>query len=200
MKALAVIALLVSICSAQPAGHDALNAARWQAATVAKHRQHEAQVIASRIQRNLARYELASKSTGVPPHVIAALHNMESSGDFTKHLHEGSSLKFRTRYVPKGRPVDGEPPFTWHFSAIDALLFDKMHLKNWREIGPALSACEGFNGFGYARWHPETPSPYLYAATSIERPGKYVADGKWSPTARSSQIGVVALWKTLGKP
>lgn len=200
MRTIAVIALLVSIGSAQPAGHDALNAERWKSATVAKHRQHEVQVIATRIQRNLARYELVCKSTGVPPHVIAALHNMEASGDFTKHLHEGSSLRSRTRYVPKGRPVHGEPPFTWTFSAIDALLYDKMHLKNWREIGPTLSACEGYNGWGYAKFHRATPTPYLYAATSLERPGKYVSDGKWSPTARSAQIGVVALWKTLGKP
>jgi len=198
MRPLAIIAMLISIGSAQPAGHDAVNAARWHSVTIPKHRQHEARVVAARIQRNLTRYEAVSKSTGVPAHVIAALHNMEASGSFQKHLHEGSSLQFRTRYIPKGRPKTGNPPFSWEHSANDALLYDRMHLKNWRDIGPALSACEGYNGWGYAKFRPATPSPYLWAGTSIERPGKYIADGKWSHTARSSQIGVAAIWKTLG--
>ena len=197
MRILTIIALLCLPCAAQPAGHDAVNASRWKSATIPKHRLHEVQVIAKRIEANKARYEAVSKQCGVPWHVIASLHNMEASGNFTKHLHEGSSLKWRTKYVPKGRPLTGTPPFTWEYSANDAMRYDKMHLKNWNSIGPALSACEGYNGWGYAKYHPYTPTPYLYAATSVERPGKYVADGKWSPTARSAQIGVAAIWKVL---
>jgi len=199
MKALAFILLLCSPCLAQPAGHAALNASRYRAATIPKHRLHEAQTIVARIEKNKARYEAVSASTGVPAHVIASLHNMEAGGDFTKHLHEGSSLKWRTKYVPKGRPRDGTPPFTWEYSAKDALFYDKMHLKEWSDLGASLNACEGYNGWGYAKYHPRTPSPYLYAATSEERPGKYTGDGKWSPTARSKQVGVAAIWKVMGK-
>lgn len=189
---------LVALCAADQA---ALNAQRWEQSSIPKHRLHEAQVIAQRIERNRARYESVSKSTGVPWHVIASLHNMEASGDFTKHLHEGSSLKFRTKYVPKGRPLPpANPPFSWEFSATDALMFDKMYLKRWWLLGEALTACEYYNGSGYAKYHPETPSPYLWAATTVERPGKYVADGKWSPTARSAQVGVAAIWKVLNYP
>lgn len=189
----------ITLCSAQPAGHDSVNAERWKRATVAKHRIHEVQVIVKRIEKNQSRYEAVSKETGVPWHVIAALHNMEAGGSFALHLHEGSSLKWRTKYVPKGRPKTGNPPFEWEYSAKDALLYDNMQSKDWNNIGRALSATEGYNGWGYAKYHPATPTPYNWAATSEERPGKYYADSKWSSTARSKQIGVAAIWKMLGK-
>lgn len=198
---LPVLYLLLCIaCSGatKPAGHDCVNAQRWQRASIAKHRLHEVGVVVKRIKANRARYEAVAEQTGVPWHVIAALHNMESSGSFKRHLHEGSPLTGRTEDVPKGLPKEGSPPFTWEFSAKDALFYDRMHLKNWKQIGPALSATEGYNGWGYAHYHPTTPSPYNWAATSEERPGKYVADGKWSSTARSAQIGVAAIWKALG--
>jgi len=194
----AVFCFLCVLAGAQPSNHDSVNAARFASAEVPKHRLHEVQVITQRIEKNRARYEGVSKSTGVPWYVIASLHNMEAGGDFTKHLHEGSTLKWRTRDVPKGRPKPpAQPPFSWEFSATDALLYDKMHLKNWKDTGASLSACEGYNGWGYAKYHPATPSPYLWAGTTVERPGKYVADGKWSSTARSGQIGVAAIWKLL---
>ena len=197
MRTLAVILLLCVPCLAQPAGHAALNASRYQNATIPKHRLHEVQTIVARIEKNRARYEAVSASTGVPAHVIASLHNMEAGGSFLLHLHEGSSLKWRTKYVPKGRPLAGTPPFSWEYSAKDALFYDKMHLKNWLDLGASLNACENYNGPGHWKHHPETPSPYLWAATSVERPGKYVADSKWSPTARSKQVGIAAIWKLM---
>lgn len=195
-EAVAFLLLILLGLSARAHGADQnqINAARWQSFEVQKHRMQELRTIVGRIERARPRYEDVSRSTGVPWTVIAGLHNMEASGSFMLHLHEGSSLRFRTRYVPIGRPLPpAQPPFSWEYSAKDALLYDKMHLKNWRDIGAALTAIEFYNGSGYARHHPETPSPYLWAATTIERPGKYVADGKWSPTARSAQIGVAAI-------
>ena len=191
--------MIPSLClgATKPAGHDAVNAARWKAATIPKHRLHEVQVIAKRIQTHQKRYKAVATDTGVPWRIVAALHNMESSGSFRHHLHEGSPLTARTRYVPKGRPKDGAPPFTWEFSAKDALNYDKMGAKNWKCTGAALSACEGYNGWGMAQYHSETPTPYLWSATSLEKPGKYIADGKYSKTARSKQVGVVAILKTL---
>lgn len=194
-----LLTLCATLCAAtKPAGHDAVNAARYASATIPKHRLHEVKIIVARINKNLSRYQAVAAKTDVPAHVIGALHNMEAGGDFTRHLHEGSSLRWRTRDVPKGRPLPpAQPPFTWEFSATDALVYDRMGAKNWLEIGPALSAAEGYNGWGYAAFHKVTPSPYLWAGTSVERAGKYVADGKWSSTARSGQIGVAAIWKLL---
>lgn len=199
MKPLFLLALTVALSHAatKPVEHDAIQVQRWNAAKVAKHREHEVKAIVARIERNRARYEAVSKKTGVPWHVIAGLHNMEASGSFAKHLHEGSPLTGRTRWIPKGRPFGGIPPFTWEFSAEDALKYDRMDKKNWSSIGTALSACEGYNGWGYAAYHKGTPSPYLWAGTTVEKPGKYVADGKWSSTARSAQIGIAAIWKRM---
>jgi len=192
----------VPTCKGEPAAtyeqsHDALQVTRWRAAYVPQHKRREVELIAKRVIQNQARYVAVTEKTGVPWHVIAGLHNMEAGGAFTCHLHEGSSLRARTRYVPKGRPKTGTPPFAWEYSAIDALNYDSMGSKDWKRLGTALSACEGYNGDGYRRYHPSTPTPYLWAGTSVERPGKYVSDGKWSSTARSSQIGVAAIWKQL---
>jgi hypothetical protein len=193
----AKIALILLAMISLTNGQDAKQVERWQSATVAKHRAREVQLICDRITASITRYKAVSSRTAVPWFVIAGLHNMESSGSFKHHLHEGSPLTGRTRDVPKGRPTTGNPPFTWEFSAEDALRYDSMGEKNWRKLGPTLTACEDYNGSGYRKYHPETPTPYLWAATSVERPGKYVSDGRWSPTARSSQVGIAALWKEL---
>jgi lysozyme family protein len=179
------------------ASADDLQTRRWAAAIVEPRRAREASLICDRILARQNRYQSVQRATWVPWHVIAGLHNMEASGSFNCHLHEGSPLTARTRYVPKGRPLAGKPPFTWEESAVDALLYDRMDCVDWQHIGTSLEACERYNGTGYLRHHPETPTPYLWAGTSIERPGKYVADGVWSSTARSSQIGIAAIWKTL---
>lgn len=184
---------------AQYPKHDALNAMRYKSASIQAHRYREVQAICNRIQRDWSRYGYVSARSGVPPWVIAGLHNMEASGSFNKHLHEGSPLRWRTRWIPKGRPKTGTPPFTWEYSAEDALKYDRMSEKNWKRLGSALSACEGYNGWGYKKYHPETPTPYLWAGTSIEKAGKYTGDNRWSSTARSSQIGIAAIWKELAR-
>lgn len=174
-----------------------LQVTRWRAAEIQPRYWHEAQTIAIRILTNRARYESVATPSHVPFYVIAGLHNMESGGSFQCHLHEGSPLTGRTRYEPKGRPVTGKPPFTWEFSALDALQYDHMGSVNWTSLHCALYACEAYNGTGYLRFHPSTPTPYLWAGTTVARPGKYVADGQWCPTAISSQIGIVPIWKAL---
>lgn len=190
-----LIALLAHSCTPCPA--DTLQEARWKSATLAPVKAFEAGRIVDRIMTNSARYKAVDATTAVPWYVIAGLHNMESGGSFRHHLHEGSTLAGRTRDVPKGRPKTGKPPFTWEVSATDALAYDNMGAVRWSHLDATLYACERYNGTGYLRFHPETPTPYLWAGTTVERPGKYIADGKWSSTARSGQIGIAALWKTM---
>lgn len=191
MRLLLIVALSLS------ASAGTLQESRWQQASVTGVRAFEAKQIATRILKNRARYESVGELTQVPWYAISGLHNMESGGSFKCHLHEGSLLIARTKYVPKGRPVAGRPPFTWEFSATDALRHDHLGAVNWSSLDATLYACERYNGTGYLRQHPETPTPYLWAGTSVERPGKYISDGKWSSTARSSQIGIAAIWKSL---
>ncbi len=152
--------------------------------------------IVGKILANRTRYETVSRSSRVPWEVIAAIHNMEASLRFDRHLHNGDPLDDRTKQVPKGRPEHGEPPFTWEVSATDALAYDK--LTGWPDwtISGTLYKLEGYNGWGY-RGH-RIPSPYLWSFSQHYTSGKYVADGKWSATAVSAQCGAALILKELG--
>jgi lysozyme family protein len=143
-------------------------------------------------------YERIEEMTGVPWWWVAAIHQLESSGDFTRHLHNGDSLRRRTVRVPAGRPVAGEPPFDWVASAVDALTMPgkRLHQVSDWSIPHALWLLESFNGFGY-RLYRHMPSPYLWAGTNHYMRGKYVADGKWSSTAVSKQAGCAGLLMAL---
>ncbi len=174
-----------------------LQRTRWNSAHVLSEQSAAVSKIVDRIMASADRYKATDALTGVPWYVIAGLHNMESGGSFARHLHEGSPLTGRTKYVPIGRPAKGSPPFTWEESAEDALKYDALDKVDWRLLDATLYACERYNGTGYLRYHPDVPTPYLWAKTSIERPGKYVADGKWSSTARSEQTGIAAIWKVM---
>jgi len=193
---LIVMTLMTESLPAYEQGAD-LRVQRFLDAEVKKQYVPQVDKVVRRILLNQQLYKCVDSRTDVPWYVIASLHNMESGGSFKHHLHEGSPLYGRTRWVPKGRPKTGTPPFTWVESAQDALSYDKMGEKRWAYLFDTLWAVEGYNGTGYWRYHKSTPSPYLYAKTSIEKPGKYVSDGKWSSTARSKQIGVAAIWKRM---
>jgi hypothetical protein len=57
---------------------------------------------------------------------------------------------------------------------------------DWR-LEKMIFYCEKYNGTGY---HSKgLPSPYCWAGTTIQEPGKYVADGKFDPNAWDQQPG-----------
>lgn len=181
------------------AKHAELQRQRWESAAVSPLRGREVSSVVDHGVAGWSRYTEVAKSTTVPQSVILAIHNMECGGSWKQHLHNGDSLQRRTWQVPAGRPKSGSPPFTWEFSACDALVYDRMDKVMWSDLGKAFNAMEGFNGWGYALNHPGTPSPYIVGGTSAQKPGKYVKDGVFSSTAISSQIGVIAIWKELEK-
>lgn len=147
--------------------------------------------------RNKDKYEGVAQNK-MPWFVIAGLHMRESSSSWTKHLHEGSPLNRRTQYVPKGRLPDKPPPYTWEESANDALfILKKMQNIKWGDLHESLQAIEKYNGLGYQKYHPDTPSPYLWSSTTAYKRGKYVADGKFDPMVVDKQIGVAALIKRM---
>src|SRR5437867_7268138 len=118
---------------------------------IAADKMTEVEGVVQRILRFQDRYaRLAAQST-VPWYVIAVIHNMECGLDFTKHLHNGDSLKRRTVNEPEGRPKTGQPPFAFDVSALDALEYDKF--TTWRDwsIGGICYKLEGFNGWDIAR-------------------------------------------------
>ena len=154
--------------------------------------------IIARMESNRKQYEDIELATSVPWYFVAIVHNLECSGNFTKHLHNGDPLTAKTVQVPKGRP-DGKPPFTWEDSAIDALLWEGLdRCEDW-SIAGILFQFESYNGFGYRLHHPETKSPYLWSGSNIYVKGKYVADGHWDPNAVSKQIGAAVLMKRMSE-
>lgn len=141
------------------------------------------------------RYDIVSKTTGVPWFAIALIHQMESDCDFSTHLHNGDSLKARTHQVPAGRPVKGNPPFTWEESAIDALGYDHFTENTDWSIERCLFMFEAYNGFGYRT--RGVLSCYNWAGSSVQTKGRYVADGKFDANGWSNRVGCAALLKEL---
>lgn len=173
--------------------------ARWKAAVVNPKSRIALDVAVALFKRNEWRYQQIAniRPNTIPPVVIFALHLRESDNDFKTNLGQGDSLRHRTIHVPKGRIPDKEPPYSFEEAAADALFsVDKMDKKDWRTLQGTLDACTGYNG-----WGPElhgVPSGYVWAGTSIygsgSARGKYVADGKWSPTAVDTQLGCAAIF------
>jgi lysozyme family protein len=176
----------------------------WETSEIDPDRLDSTKNIVTQIVSNRQRYEAVGQITKVPWQFIAVIHNMEASLSFSKHLHNGDSLKKRTVNVPAGRPA-AEPikgwkiGYTWEESAIDALTKggkDLDKVQDW-SISAQLWQLEKYNGFGYRLYHPEVLSPYLWSGTNHYTKGKYTADGKWDSDAVSAQIGTVALLKIL---
>jgi lysozyme family protein len=141
------------------------------------------------------RYEIVSSLTKVPWFFIGIIHNMECSGNFKTHLHNGDPLTKRTVHVPKDRPRNGEPPFTWEESAADALCMKG--LDKWTDwsIPAMLFQFERFNGFGYRS--RGIYSPYLWSFSNHYKKGKFTSDGIYDPVAVSKQIGAAVLLRRL---
>lgn len=142
------------------------------------------------------RYEAVGKRLGIPWHFIAAIHGLEASFNFRAHLHNGDfPLAARTRQVPAGRPRVWLPPSDWESSAADALrLMGFTGEADW-SLPRTLYRLEAFNGFGYRRMGRATP--YLWSFSTLYERGKYVADGRFDPNARSHQCGAAVMLKVL---
>jgi lysozyme family protein len=141
--------------------------------------------------REKHRYEALANKVGIPWHFIGITHSLEAGCDFNKHLHNGDPLNARTVQIPKNRPKTGNPPFTWEFSAEDALT-DLAGWNDWSVPG-MLYKLEGYNGYGY---HSRgINSPYLWSFSNHYTKGKFVRDREFSPTAVSKQCGAGHLIK-----
>ncbi len=153
--------------------------------------------IVKKISDSRKRYERIEDELGIPWYFVAAIHSLECSLDFSRHLHNGDPLTKKTIHVPKNRPKSGNPPFTWEESAIDALRMKRLHMVNDWSLPHLLYKMEGYNGWGYRLYHPYCLSPYLWSFTNHYTSGKYVSDGRWSDTARSRQCGGAAIIKRM---
>jgi lysozyme family protein len=141
-------------------------------------------------------YEKIEAKTNVPWYFVGLIHGMECSFALSKHLHNGDSLKARTWQVPKGRPKEGSPPFTFEASACDALAYDNLAGQADWSLARMLYRLEVYNGFGY-RKKLGTASPYLWSYSSHFNRGKYVQDGAYDSNALSKQCGAAVMLKDL---
>ena len=158
-------------------------------------RENQVGPLVSRILQNKDRYQLVANQTDVPWHIIAVVHNMESSQRFDKHLHNGDPLTARTVRVPAGRPPTGNPPFTWEVSAIDALVGHNLDRVEAWTLSDSLFQLEKFNGFGSRSRGINTP--YLWSFSTHYTKGKFIQDGVWDSNAVSQQCGAAVLLRRL---
>lgn len=158
-------------------------------------RETEIKSVIDKIRTNMPVYIEVQKATGVPWQFIAVVHYRESSLNFKRHMHNGDPLTAKTKQVPKGRPLKGQPPFTWQESAVDWIQYMGYHkVKDW-SLPEILRLLEKNNGMGYNR--KNMLSPYLWAGSNHYTKGKYIADGKFDANAIDAQIGTAVLLKFL---
>lgn len=145
-----------------------------------------------------SRYQTVGKRLGIPWYFIAAVHGLEASFNFRAHYHNGDfPLSRRTRQVPANRPPVWLPPSDWESSAADALkLMGFAGQSDW-SLPRTLYRLEAYNGFGYRRAGRVTP--YLWSFSSHYHRGKFVADGRFDPRARSQQCGAAVMLKLLDR-
>ncbi len=171
----------------------------FDTAVIRPRHQAAVEALAARIEANRSHYDAIEAELAIPWHVVGLIHALEASPPLSMkgHLHNGDPLTARTVHVPAGRPQNGSPPFSWTESALDALRVEKFH--QWRDwsVPGTLYKLERYNGWGYRRYHPEVLSPYLWSFTMHYDRGKYLADGRFSDSARSKQCGAAAILRRL---
>ncbi len=168
-------------------------ARQWDAMTINAHRRQEFEQLALYALAHKAEYQHVEDATGVPWGMVAVIHRRESDADFHTYLGNGQSLHHETTKVPRGRG-----PFpNFQAGAVDALKIDGLtDVRDWR-LEKQLYWMTGFNGWGY--WVRSLPSPYIWGGTSIQQPGKYVADGVFDSRAWDIQPGCAPMLATIAE-
>jgi lysozyme family protein len=172
---------------------------RFATCVIREERETEVEALVDVVWSERNRYKKVGEPLNIPWFVVAALHQADVGGDFNVHLHNGDLLTERTRHLPDGRPVEGEPPFSWEDSAADALRL--RHFDVWTDwsIAGTLFLLEGHGGWGYRLHHPDVPSPYLWNASAHYTQGKYVTDDTWSETGVAQRCGTAVLLRRLAE-
>lgn len=153
------------------------------------------------IENATAHDGIGHEGEGVPWPFLALTHLREAGqgdvGKFQRYLGNGQLLSRRTTIVPKGRgPFTG--PNAFKNGALDALKVDGLSaVVDWR-LEKMLFWMESFNGWGYAMFKG-IPSPYIWGGTNIQKPGKYIADGRYSSTTVDPQPGCAPILATMMK-
>jgi lysozyme family protein len=146
------------------------------------------------IVANEARYRSVADPAGVPWYVVGIIHSLEGGG-FGAHLHNGDPLTARTTHIPAGRPLTGNPPFTWEQSAADAIAMRGWNASTDWSLPGTLFQLEKFNGFGYRP--VGIPTPYLWSFSNHYQRGKFASDGHFDPSLVSAQAGAATILRRM---
>jgi lysozyme family protein len=141
-------------------------------------------------------YQVVQQKTGVPWAMLAVIHRREGNANFSTYLGNGQSLARRTTEVPAGRG-----PFTGPNAFIDGCV-DAIKVEGWGSIQDwrlekQLYYILLFNGVGSEAW--SHPSSYVWGATNIQQPGKWIRDHVWSSTFMDPQPGAAPLLKRIAE-
>lgn len=139
-------------------------------------------------------YEVAREAC-CPWYFVAIIHALEGSFNFGAHLHNGDSLRARTKLIPSGRPEKWLPPSDWESSALDALRIKNYHDQEDWSLARTCYRWEAYNGWRSRRNGINTP--YLWSFSQHYSKGKFVADNVWDPNAVSKQAGCAVLLRVL---
>jgi lysozyme family protein len=165
--------------------------AQWAAMKVPAAKMAEALAVARKIVDNQQRYVEVEKATGVPWYWVASVHWREASGRFDRYLGDGEPLDHPTHNVPKGRG-----PFRDFLSGcVDALTHEGLNREIDWSIGAQLFNFERYNGEGYRAMG--SPSPYVFAGSSIYKHGKYNIDGHFVSSMIDTQLGCAVILQAL---
>lgn len=173
------------------------NAARLPGMELSGTHQGELDGFMAHWKQHKARYEQVAAKVDLPAPLIAALHWRESSGDFTRYLHQGDRLGRPAVNVPKNIPVFHE----WEPAAIHALNMKGSIAKQLaldgqtKDLAAIATYAEMYNGLGYH--YKGKASPYVYAGTNKYTKGKYVKDGVYNANVKDQQVGVMAMWEAI---
>jgi len=148
----------------------------------------EAMEAAKLVIKNSARYKEVSRRTGVPWQLIGVLDLRESTCNPTKALGQGDPWNKVSVNVPSGKGPfksyeDAAVFYIGYDHLADGVKFWDMSLVCWK--------AEKWNGFGYRNHGVFTP--YLWAMTNHQQPGRYAGDGNWQAGEWDKQPGIIAV-------
>lgn len=136
-------------------------------------------------------YKTVQAAVAVPITFLAPIHEREGSMRFNTHLHNGDPLSARTVHVPAGRPKQGNPPFKWSDSAIDALKLEKIdQVKNW-SAERILYEQHKYNGI------TKHMSSYVFSGTQYYESGMWVRDHVFDENVKDTRPGTLLMAKAL---
>lgn len=170
----------------------------WEKAEVRSASANKANDAALTVIKYRSRYEKVAERIGNKDlwPLIGAIHYREASFSFAGVLHNGDKIigtGRKTVHVPAGRG----PFSTWEEAAVDALVLKGWHrITDWYLIERWLYETESFNGFGNFN---RVNSSYVWAGTTLQQAGMWVADHVFDKTAWDSRLGVAAILKALFK-